>query len=663
VEPAEEIAQRFCTGAMSHGSISRENHEMLAIAMNELGGKSNTGEGGEDPERFTGFDEDRPDRSLARWHPEAGDDPNSAIKQVASGRFGVTPRYLAASDEVEIKMAQGSKPGEGGQIPGHKVSEEIAEIRGAVPGVPLISPPPHHDIYSIEDLAQVIHDLKRGTIDSRVAVKLVAEAGVGTVAAGVAKGYADTIQISGHDGGTGASPLSSIKHAGVAWELGLAETQRRLVENGLRGRVRLRADGGMKTGRDVVMAALFGAEEFGFGTASLVASGCVMTRQCHENTCPVGVATQDPDLRARFGGKPEHVVAFFLYLAKQVRMILAEMGYRRLDDVVGRVDLLQAREDADPPKTDDITLDAVLEPPEAPDDAARKSRQDRNDNPLAEPLADRVLGAGRRALETGEPVEETWSIGNPDRTIGARLGATVARHTDGEGLPAGTIDLTFRGSAGQSFGAFCESGMHLTLEGEAQDYVGKGMAGGTIAVVPPEDDPDRPPVLVGNTVLYGATGGALHAAGAAGERLCVRNSGAHAVVEGCGDHGCEYMTAGVAVVLGETGGNFGAGMHGGAAYVWDPDGTLDRRIHTSYVALEPVKADLDEDLLRSLVERHADVTDSTRAQRLLDRWDEALGEFRKVVPLEQRDCEADAAAADQVAREALDAVDAASRER
>ena len=633
VEPVDEIVRRFSTQAMSHGSVSREAHETLSVAMNRLGARSNSGEGGEDPARFQPYERPMPEGFHGEWHPQPGDWGNSSIKQVASGRFGVTPYYLVSAQELEIKMAQGSKPGEGGQIPGFKVSEEIARVRHSVPGVTLISPPPHHDIYSIEDLAQLIYDLKRVNREARVGVKLVSTAGVGTIAAGVAKGYADNIQISGHDGGTGASPLSSMKHAGVPWELGLAETQQVLVQNDLRGRVTLRVDGGMKTGRDVVIGALLGAEMYGFGTAALVAAGCALIRQCHLNTCPVGVATQRPDLRAKYQGHPDHIVNFMVYVAQQVRMILAEMGFRSLDEIVGRVDLLQEK-GAMVPRSGRLDLSAILKDPDPSGIKARRSQQPRNDRPEPEPLDEQIVRDASRTIAHGEPFEATYAVSTRERSLGARLSGEIARRYRSEGLPPGTVSLRFLGAAGQSFGAFNNRGMRLTLEGEAQDYVGKGMYGGEVIVKPSPDSTLDPHanVIIGNTVLYGATGGTLYASGQAGERLCVRNSGARIVVEGCGDHGCEYMTGGVAVILGETGRNFGAGMSGGVAYVWDAADSFERRLNPHMVRIERVAQGVDEELLRTLVERHAAVTGSPLAQRLLDDWTDAVGRFWKVAP-------------------------------
>ncbi|HKV46104.1 MAG TPA: glutamate synthase large subunit, partial [bacterium] len=619
VEPAEAIVQRFVVSSMSHGSLGKEAHETLAIAMNRLGAKSSSGEGGEDPARYA-------PRADGAW-------ANSAVKQIASGRFGVTTQYLVAAQELEIKMAQGSKPGEGGQIPGSKVTEEIARIRRAQPGISLISPPPHHDIYSIEDLAQLIYDLKQGNPRVRVSVKLVSEAGVGTIAAGVAKAYADTVHIAGCDGGTGASPLESIKNAGVPWELGLAETQQTLVANNLRGRVRVRVDGGMKTARDVVIAALLGAEEYGFGSAAVVALGCVMARQCHLNTCPVGIATQRADLRAKFPGTPERVIHFFLTIAEDVRRILAALGRRAVSEVVGRADLLRVREDIPVPRAKRLVLDAVLADPDPSGTRARRHVQERNDRP-GEPFDDRILVEIGDELAAGRPVDRTFPIRNVDRTAGARIAGAIARNRGDAGLPDGTITLRFTGSAGQSFGAWCLAGMRLLLTGEANDYVGKGMTGGEIVITPQESL--RPEssrhVVVGNTVLYGATGGRLFAAGRAGERFAVRNSGATAVVEGLGDHGCEYMTGGIVVVLGETGRNFGAGMTGGVAYVLDERQTFDRRVNPALVTIEPIADGADTAELHRLVTAHREATDSPRARAILEDWDSSVGRFWKVAP-------------------------------
>jgi glutamate synthase (ferredoxin) len=619
VEPAESIVRRFVVSSMSHGSISREAHETLAIAMNRIGARSSSGEGGEDPARYAR----RPN----------GDWANCAIKQVASGRFGVTTAYLGAAQELEIKMAQGSKPGEGGQIPGTKVTEEIARIRRAQPGITLISPPPHHDIYSIEDLAQLIYDLKQGNPRARVSVKLVSEAGVGTIAAGVAKAYADTVHIAGYDGGTGASPLDSIKNAGVPWELGLAETQQTLVANNLRGRVRVRVDGGLKVARDVVIAAMLGAEEFGFGTAALVALGCVMARQCHLNTCPVGIATQREDLRAKFPGTPERLINFLMAIAEDVRRILASLGFRSLDEIVGRPDLLRVRRDIPVPRARRLVLDALLADPDPSGTRARRHMQERNDRP-GPPYDDRILVEIGEALVAGRPVDRTFPIRNTDRTAGARIAAAIARRYGDEGLPPGTVTLRFTGSAGQSFGAWCVNGMRLILTGEANDYVGKGMTGGEIIIRPP--DPLLPTshrhVIMGNTVLYGATGGRLFAAGRAGERFAVRNSGAVAVVEGVGDHGCEYMTGGTVVVLGETGRNFGAGMTGGVAFVLDDGETFPRRYNPALVGIARVTDPDDIRTLRELVTAHYEATGSEQARGILDDWDHRLQAFWKVSP-------------------------------
>ncbi|MDR7463766.1 MAG: glutamate synthase-related protein, partial [Armatimonadota bacterium] len=617
VEPADAIVRRFVLSAMSHGALSREAHEALAIAANRLGARSNSGEGGEDPSRYL----PRPD----------GTNANSRIKQVASARFGVTAAYLVSADELEIKMAQGSKPGEGGQLPGHKVSAEIAAIRRAQPGITLISPPPHHDIYSIEDLAQLIYDLKRVHPLARVAVKLVAEAGVGTIAAGVAKAFADTIQISGHDGGTGASPLESIKHVGLPWELGLAETQQVLVASGLRGRVRLRVDGGLKTGRDVVVAALLGADEFGFGTAALVALGCVMARACHLNTCPTGIATQREDLRGRFSGRPERVEAYLLAVAEEVRRHLAALGARTLEEVIGRSELLSPVDESVLGRR--IGLSALLAGSAGVPEAARRCMQARNKRPEGPTLDDRVWMDAWPALERGIPVHLTYSISNMDRTVGGRLAGAIARRYGEGGLGEGRVVLRFTGSAGQSFGAFCVPGMVLELEGEVNDYAGKGMSGGTIAIRPPRGftGASHENVIAGNTVLYGATGGRFFAAGRAGERFAVRNSGAVAVVEGVGDHGCEYMTGGVVVVLGRAGYNFGAGMTGGRAYVLDEDGLFAGRCNQETVSVVQVEAkDLHE--LRDLLAEHLAHTGSRRAAELLQAWPFSAGRLRKVLP-------------------------------
>lgn len=616
VEPVESIVRRFVTTAMSLGALSPEAHQTLAVGMNRLGARSNTGEGGEEPDRF--------------WERRDGDSGNSKIKQVASARFGVTPAYLAAAEELEIKMAQGSKPGEGGQLPGHKVSALIASVRHTLPGTPLISPPPHHDIYSIEDLAELIHDLKQANPRARVAVKLVAEEGVGTIAAGVAKGYADIVHISGGEGGTGASPLSSIKNAGVPLELGLAEAQQVLVMNELRSRVTLRADGGLKTGRDVVVAAMLGADEYGFGTAALVAIGCQMARQCHLNTCPVGVASQRPDLRAKFPGRPEHVVAFFHNVAQEVREILAGLGARCLDDVIGRTDLL-CQVDRELPRGRRLDLSALITPP--PQGRPLRAMQPRNDR-RATTLDERIIADAAEALDHRRHVWLSYQIANSDRAVGARLSGEIARRFHHEGLPEGTIEVKLFGTAGQSFGAFLHKGVRLILQGDANDYVGKGMGGGEIAIRPPALSRlvTHKNVIVGNTCLYGATGGSLFAAGRAGERFAVRNSGARAVVEGVGDHGCEYMTEGVVVVLGETGRNFGAGMSNGIAYVLDETGDFPARLNPELVAIKRIASEEDEEMLRSLILRHVQLTASPRGQTILNHWETFLPLFWKVAP-------------------------------
>ena len=616
VEPIGDIMKRFATGAMSLGALSPEAHETVAIGMNRIGGKSDTGEGGEEPRRY--------------YERKNGDNPNSAIKQVASGRFGVTPPYLVEARELEIKIAQGSKPGEGGQLPGHKVSAYIAEIRHTLPGTPLISPPPHHDIYSIEDLAQLIYDLKTVNPRAKVCVKLVAEEGVGTIAAGVAKGYADVIQISGDSGGTGASPLSSIKSAGLPWELGLAEAQQVLVQNHLRSRVMLRTDGGLRTGRDVVVAALLGAEEYGFGTAVLVAIGCQMARQCHLNTCPVGIATQRDDLRAKFTGTPDDVVRFLGHVAEEVREILAEMGFRSLDEVIGRMDLLQPAELSDP-RARMLDLSSLLWVPD--DGRPIKSTQERNDRD-EELLDDQIMSDIADALDGNGPVKREYEIRNVNRTVGARIAGEIAHRYRQEGLPEGTIELRFTGSAGQSFGAFCYKGLRLLLTGEANDYVGKGLGGGEVALRAPPgvSFKSHENAIMGNTVLYGATGGSLFAAGRAGERFAVRNSGAKAVVEGVGDHGCEYMTEGIVVILGETGRNFGAGMSNGIAYVLDEDGSFPAKLNPELVAIKRVKADEDLAILQALIKRHVQLTESERGREILDQWDRYQPLFWRVAP-------------------------------
>ncbi len=619
VEPASEIVKRFSTGAMSYGSISKEAHETLAIAMNRLGAKSNTGEGGEDPERFVPMPN--------------GDSKRSAIKQVASGRFGVTSQYLVNADDIQIKMAQGAKPGEGGQLPGHKVYPWVAKTRHSTPGVGLISPPPHHDIYSIEDLAQLIHDLKNANDRARIHVKLVAEIGVGTVAAGVSKAHADVILISGHDGGTGASPLTSLKHAGGPWELGLAETQQTLLLNRLRDRVVIQTDGQLKTGRDVVIAALLGAEEFGFATAPLVVMGCVMMRVCHLDTCPVGVATQNPQLRARFTGKPEFVVNYFQFVAEEVRELLAQLGFRSLDEAIGHVEALDTRDAVDHWKASGLDLSPILAKPDVAPDAALHQTVTQ-DHGLEKALDNALIQVAKPALETREPVRAHLAIRNVNRTVGTMLGAEVTRAHGGQGLPDGTIDITLVGSAGQSFGAFLPTGVTLRLEGDANDYVAKGLSGGRIVIRPDRAAPFRPEeqIIAGNVIGYGATGGEVFLRGQVGERFAVRNSGATMVVEGVGDHGCEYMTGGRVVVLGQTGRNVAAGMSGGIAYVLD---LVPQRVNLDMVALEPLGPD-DEEWLGAILKRHAQETGSTVAERLLDDGSAAFRRFSKIMPSDYR---------------------------
>ncbi|AKJ64542.1 Ferredoxin-dependent glutamate synthase 1 [Kiritimatiella glycovorans] len=622
VEPAAEIARRFVTGAMSFGSISREAHETLAVAMNRLGGMSNSGEGGEDP---------------ARYEPLPGGDSRcSAIKQIASGRFGVTAEYLVHARELQIKIAQGAKPGEGGQLPGHKVNGEIARVRHSTPGVTLISPPPHHDIYSIEDIAQLIYDLKNANDEARVSVKLVSEVGVGTVAAGVAKGHADMILISGYDGGTGASPLSSIKHTGMPWELGLAETQQTLVANELRSRVRLQVDGQMKTGRDVVVGALLGAEEFGFATAALIVCGCVMMRKCHNNTCPVGIATQDPELRRRYTGRPEHVVNFLLMVAEEVRELMAQLGFRTMDAMVGRSDLLAMNRAIGFWKARGLDFSQIFYRADAPPEAVRCTIP--QDHGLNEAVDYGLLPRIERALERKEPVELDLPVRNTHRTLGTILSSRIARRYGMEGLPDGTVTLRCRGSAGQSFAAFAARGMTFLLEGEANDYLGKGLSGARIIVRPPQGATFMPSeqIIAGNVALYGATCGELYLNGQAGERFAIRNSGARAVVEGIGDHGCEYMTGGRIVVLGPTGVNFGAGMSGGLAYVYDETGMFDDKCNLEMIDLELVEEEEDERELRELIEQHRQYTGSPKAAYILEHWDACRRRFIKVFPMEYR---------------------------
>ena len=625
VEPANEIVKRFCTGAMSLGSISAESHETLAVAMNRLGGKSNTGEGGEDPRRF----EPLPN----------GDSKRSAIKQVASGRFGVTIEYLTNADEIQIKISQGAKPGEGGELPGKKVDDYIASIRYSTPGVGLISPPPHHDIYSIEDLAQLIHDLKNANRDARISVKLVSEVGVGVIASGVAKAHADHILISGDTGGTGASPLTSIKHAGLPWELGIAETHQVLVLNDLRSRVVLQTDGGLKTGRDVVIAALLGAEEFGFSTAPLITLGCIMMRKCHLNTCPVGIATQDPELRRKFLGKPEHVVNYLFMVAEEARKLMAKLGFRSIDEMVGHSEVLHTDDAIAHWKSDGLDLSKVLQPAIKPHDAAGVICQMPQDHGLEYSLDMRVLlDEAKPALESGESIEIVSPIVNINRTVGTILSNEVAKRYGQTGLPDDTIRLRLTGSAGQSLGAFLAHGITIELDGDANDYVGKGLSGGKIIIYPPKAStyPSQDNIVVGNVCLYGATGGEAYIRGVAAERFCVRNSGATAVVEGVGDHGCEYMTGGRVVILGETGRNFAAGMSGGIAYVWDRSGDFNLRCNLGLVELEKVDEAAERDELRGIIERFAELTGSEVAGQVLGDYKRFLSQCVKVMPVDYK---------------------------
>ncbi|MEB0139710.1 MULTISPECIES: glutamate synthase-related protein [unclassified Undibacterium] len=688
VEPAKEIVKRFATGAMSLGSISTEAHATLAIAMNRIGGKSNTGEGGEDPARYTQELKGIPIKQgatlasvIGREHIEVdiplqdGDSLRSRIKQVASGRFGVTTEYLSSADQIQIKMAQGAKPGEGGQLPGHKVSEYIAKLRFSVPGVGLISPPPHHDIYSIEDLAQLIHDLKNVNPQASISVKLVSEVGVGTIAAGVSKAKADHVVIAGHDGGTGASPLSSIKHAGTPWELGLAETQQTLVLNGLRGRVRVQADGQMKTGRDVAIAAMLGADEIGFATAPLVVEGCVMMRKCHLNTCPVGVATQDPVLRAKFSGKPEYVVNYFFFVAEELRQIMAQLGVRSYDELIGRVDLLDKSSAVTHWKAKGLDFSKIFFRPEVAADAAIR-HVDVQDHGLDKALDNKLIAQAKSAIESGEKVSFISPIKNRNRTVGSMLSGMVAKKYGHAGLPDDTIHIQLQGTAGQSAGAFLAHGVTLDLVGEGNDYVGKGLSGGRIIIRPNTEFRGRAVdnIICGNTVLYGAISGEAFINGVAGERFAVRNSGASTVVEGTGDHGCEYMTGGTVVVLGETGRNFAAGMSGGIAYVYDPEGEFEARCNLSMVTLEAVLAgdvqvatvdrsiwhsrlrggegETDEAILRDLIERHFKHTGSTRSRNLLDDWARSRAKFIKVFPTEYKRALAEMYAAKQLTAKA-----------
>lgn len=624
VEPASEIVKRFCTGAMSLGSISTESHESLAIAMNRLGGKSNTGEGGEDEVRFSPM--------------ENGDSKRSAIKQVASGRFGVTIWYLANSDELQIKIVQGAKPGEGGELPGGKVDDYIAGLRHSTPGVGLISPPPHHDIYSIEDIAQLIHDLKNANPEARISVKLGSEIGVGTIAAGVTKAKTDHLVIAGHDGGTGASPLTSIKHAGLPWELGIAETHQTLVMNNLRSRVYLQTDGQLKTGRDVAMAALLGAEEFGFATAPLITLGCIMMRKCHLNTCPVGIATQDAELRKKFKGQPEHVVNYFFMVAEELREIMAELGFRALNEMVGRSDVLEMNKAIDHWKANGLDLSKILEPAQIVYEDTETYRTKSQDHGLEKALDVEIIKQAQPALKDGSKVNIDLPVININRVVGTMLSHEVAKATQGKLLPDDTININLTGSAGQSLGAFLAKGITIRVEGDANDYVGKGLSGGKIAIAPPAASHFKPEenILIGNVVLYGATSGEAYFRGVAAERFCVRNSGARAVVEGIGDHGCEYMTGGRVVVLGKTGRNFGAGMSGGIAYVWDKDGSFAELCNTETFELEPIETKEDESELKTMIENHQKYTGSTVAEAILANWSSELPNFIKVMPTDYK---------------------------
>jgi glutamate synthase (NADPH/NADH) large chain len=660
VEPAAEIVKRFSTGAMSLGSISTEAHTVLAIAMNRVGGRSNTGEGGEDRKRYAPVKAGESLMSrLGRERVQVdiplreGDSLKSKIKQVASGRFGVTAEYLASAEMLQIKIAQGAKPGEGGQLPGRKVSEYIAELRFSTPGVELISPPPHHDIYSIEDIAQLIHDLKNANPAAAVSVKLVSEVGVGTVAAGVSKAKSDHVTISGHDGGTGASPWSSIMHAGTPWELGLAETQQTLVLNRLRGRIAVQVDGQMKTGRDVVIGAMLGADEFGFATAPLVVEGCIMMRKCHLNTCPVGVATQDPVLRRKFEGKPEHVVNYLFFVAEEARELMAKLGVRRMDELIGRSDLLDTRKGIAHWKAKGLDFSRIFHQPQVPPEVARRHCETQ-DHGLDKALDNRLIELARAALERREKVTIETPIRNINRTVGTMLSGEIAKRYGHEGLPDETVHVRLAGSAGQSFGAFLARGVWLDLIGDTNDYCGKGLSGGRISVQPSPKFRGEPMenIITGNVALYGAIEGEAYFRGVAGERFAVRNSGAEAVVEGVGDHGCEYMTGGTVVVLGATGRNFAAGMSGGIAYVLDERGDFARYCNPAMVTLEPLAAESeqeaklerglwhkgqpDEAHVRRLVERHARLTGSAQAKRVLERWGEFRGKFVKVFPIEYR---------------------------
>ena len=618
VEPIENIFKRFATGAMSFGSISHEAHSTLAIAMNRIGGRSNSGEGGEDEIRFA--------------PKENGDWERSATKQVASGRFGVTSYYLTNANEIQIKMAQGAKPGEGGQLPGHKVDDWIGRVRHSTPGVGLISPPPHHDIYSIEDLAQLIFDLKNANREARINVKLVSKAGVGIIASGVAKAHADAILISGHDGGTGASPITSIRHAGLPWELGLAETHQTLVKNKLRDRVRVQTDGQIRTGRDLAIATLLGAEEWGVATAALVVEGCIMMRKCHLNTCPVGIATQDKELRKRFTGDPEHVINFFRFLAQDLREIMAELGFRTVDEMVGKVEMLKAKQQIEHWKYKTLDLSPILYK-EPADETVGQYKKIPQDHGIDDVLDRKLIDHAGLSLEAANPVSSTFPIKNTDRAVGAMLSNEISKRWKGEGLPDACIQYRFRGSAGQSFGAFGAKGIEFTLEGEANDYFGKGLSGGRLIVVPDRDAKFTPEenIIIGNVAFYGATSGEAYIRGMGGERFCVRNSGVNTVVEGIGDHGCEYMTGGLVVVIGETGKNFAAGMSGGMAYIYNPEGKFEERVNAEMIDLDPL-SDEDQDILRKMIRNHFSYTSSTVALDILNDWDQQKGHFVKVMP-------------------------------
>jgi glutamate synthase (ferredoxin) len=623
VEPWTNIVKRFKTGAMSYGSISKEAHENLAIAMNRIGGKSNSGEGGEDQERF--------------YKDSNGDWKNSAIKQVASGRFGVTSNYLTNAKEIQIKMAQGAKPGEGGQLPGSKVNPDIAKTRNSTPYVGLISPPPHHDIYSIEDLSQLIYDLKSANREARINVKLVSEVGVGTVAAGVVKAKADVVLISGYDGGTGASPLTSLKHAGLPWELGLSEAQQTLVMNDLRSRIVVECDGQLKTGRDVAIACLLGAEEFGFATAPLVASGCIMMRACHLNTCPVGIATQNPELRKKFKGKPEHVVNFMYFVAQELREIMANLGFRTIDEMVGKVEKLDRNKAIQHYKSKGIDLTPILHKVEVAE-GVQLFNTSNQDHQLEKALDFEIINKAHPALFRKEPTVLDLNINNENRAVGAILSNEISKIYGSQGLPDNTLKINFTGSAGQSFAAFATKGLTLNVIGNTNDYLGKGLSGAKVAIRVPDESTIVPEenIIIGNVALYGATSGEVYINGKAGERFCVRNSGAAAVVEGIGDHGCEYMTGGVAVILGDVGRNFGAGMSGGIAYVYDPEKSFKNRCNREGLNLDPLSDDSDLSELNQLIENHYNATLSPLAQRILEEWETAQKDFVRVFPEEYK---------------------------